>query len=200
MRCSANGLGQRRRDRAPVGHHVADPRGDAHVVLEDPELTGVVADQVDAADVDPDAVGRLDAGRLAVEVRGGGDHPPGDHAVLEHPAVVVDVGEELLQRLHALLDTGLDRRPLVHLDDAGEHVEREGSLLAADVEGDALVEIARLQRLDPASAARPGPSAPGRAAAGCRECAARRLRRTSRRRPHPCRSRSPRTCSVTERP
>ena len=61
-------LRQRGGDRAPVGHHVGDTGGDPHVVLEHPELALVVADQVDAADVDAHAVGWLDAGGGAVEV------------------------------------------------------------------------------------------------------------------------------------
>ncbi len=146
----AHGLGQRGGDRPAVGHHVGDPRRHAGVVLEHPELTGVVTDQVDAGDVHAHAVGGADRRGLAVVVRGGGDHAAGDHAVVEDLARVVDVGEEHLQRLHALLDAVLDRRPGVHLDDARQDVEREGPLLATDVEGHALVEVARLQRLDPA--------------------------------------------------
>ena len=167
------GLGQGRGDRPAVGHHVGDTGGHAHVVLEHPELALVVADQVDAADVHAHAVGRLDAGGRAVEVRGGGDHPARDDAVLEHPAGVVDVVEELLQRVHPLLDAGLDLGPLVHLDDPGEDVEREGALLAADVEGDALVEVARLQRLDPALQLGLAHLRAGTVAAGCTACGAR---------------------------
>ena len=146
----AERLGDRGRDRPAVGDHVGDTGRHADVVLEHPELAVVVADQVDPADVDAHAVGRLDPGRLAVEVRGGGDHAARDDALVEHPAGVVHVVEEALQRLDALLDAGLDPRPLVHLDHAGEDVERERALLAADVEGDALVEVAVLERVDPA--------------------------------------------------
>ena len=85
-----------------------------------------------------------------MEVRGGGDHAARDDTVVEHPAGVVHVGEELLQRVHALLHARLDLGPVLHLDDPGEDVERERALLTADVEGDALVEVARLQGLDPA--------------------------------------------------
>ncbi len=146
----AERLGDRRGDRAAVGHHVGDPGRHADVVLEHPELAVVVADQVDPADVHAHPVGRLDPGRLAVEVRGGGDHAARYDAVVEDPAGVVHVVEEALERLHALLDAGLDPRPLVHLDHAGQDVERERPLLAADVEGDALVEVAVLERVDPA--------------------------------------------------
>ena len=83
-----------------------------------------------------------------MEVRRGRDHPSRDDAVVEDLAGVVHVGQERLQRPDPLLDAGLDRRPGLQLDDPGEHVEREGPLLAADVEGDALVEVGVLQRLE----------------------------------------------------
>ena len=142
-------LGQGGGDRAPVGHHVRDPRRHPHVVLEDAELAGVVADQVDAGDVDPDAVRRPHPGGLAVVVRRRRDHPAGDDAVVEDLPGVVHVGEEGLQRAHPLLDAALDGGPGVHLDHPRQDVEREGPLLAADVEGDALVEVGGLQRLHP---------------------------------------------------
>ena len=86
----------------PVLEHVADARGDAHVVLKDPEGALLVADQVDARDVHPDAVGRIDAGGLAAELLAGEDHGPGDHAVVECPPGAVDVFEERLEGQHAL--------------------------------------------------------------------------------------------------
>ncbi len=143
------GLRQRRGDRAPVGHHVGHPRRHADVVLQHAELTAGVAHQVDPADVDADAVAGLEAGHLAVEV-GGGDHDPArDHPVVEDRAGRVDVGEEELQGADSLLHAALDDGPRVRLDHPREDVERERPLLAADVEGDALVEVARLQRLGP---------------------------------------------------
>ena len=79
-------------------------------------------------------------------------------------------------------------RPGVHLDDPRQDVERERALLAADVEGDALVEIAGLQRLDPVDQV--GGGHRGRAScAGAGTAAGARPRRTSRRRP------APTTCS-----
>ena len=145
------GLRQRRRDRATVGHDVRHPRRDAHVVLEDAEAAVDVADQVDAGDVHAYAVGRAHTGGLAVEVRGGGHHAARDHAVLEHLPDVIDVGQERLERTHPLPDPGVDLLPGLHLDDPRHDVERERPLLTADVEGDALVEVGGLQRLDPRS-------------------------------------------------
>ena len=144
-----DGLRQRRGDRSPVGHHVGDARGDPHVVLEHAELAGVVADQVDAGHVDTDPVGRAHPGGLPVVVRRRRDHPAGDDTVVEDLPGVVHVGEEGLQRPDALLDAALDGGPGVHLDDARQDVEREGPLLTADVEGDALVEVGGLQLLHP---------------------------------------------------
>ena len=101
------------------------------------------------------AVRRAHVGGRAVVVRRRRDHPARDHAVVEDLPGVVHVGEEQLQRPHPLLDAPLDRRPGVHLDDPRQDVERERPLLAADVEGDALVEVAR------PAAPRPGPTRSG---------------------------------------
>ena len=142
-------LGERGGDRAAVGHDVRDARRHPDVVLQHPEPALVVADQVDARDVDAYAVGRADAGGLAVVVRRGGHDPSGDHAVGEDLSHVVDVGEERLEGAHPLLHARVDLLPGLHLDDPRHDVEREGPLLAADVEGDALVEVRRLEGLDP---------------------------------------------------
>ena len=151
-----DGLGQRRGDRPAVGHDVGDAGRHPHVVLEHPELALVVADQVDPGDVHAHPVRGADVGRGAVVVGRRRDHLAGDHAVEEHLPGVVHVGQEQLERLHPLLDAAVDRGPGVHLDDPRQDVERERPLLAADVEGDALVEVARLQRLDPTDQVRGG--------------------------------------------
>ena len=113
----------------------------------------VVADQVDAGDVDAHAVGALQPARHPVEVRRRGDHRRGHDAVVEHLPGVVDVVEERLERPDPLLDAAVDGRPGVLLDDPRHDVEREGPLLAADVEGDALLEV-RASRAPPRA---PGP-------------------------------------------
>jgi len=78
-----------------------------------------------------------------------GHDRPGDHAVLEHLSLVVDVGEEELEHPDALLDPALDPRPGLHLDDARKDVEGKRALLAADVERDALVQVGGLEGVRP---------------------------------------------------
>ncbi len=126
---------------AAVGHHVRDPAGHPDVVLQHPDVTLGRTDQVDATDVHPDAVRRLDAPDRAVVVAGGGDQLARDDPVGDHPAVGVDVGEERLQGADPLRDTGVDDVPVVGRDDPGHDVQRERSLDATDVEGDAGLRV-----------------------------------------------------------
>jgi hypothetical protein len=79
------------------------------------------------------------------------DDRAGDDTVLEDAARVVHVLEEHLEHLDALLDALLDARPRLHLDDARQDVERERAFLATDVEGDALVEVGRRERVHAAA-------------------------------------------------
>ena len=131
--------GERPCHRQPVLDHVADTARHPHVVLEDAELAEFVADQVDARHVHPDAVGRRDAGHLAAELLAGEHQPPGHHAVVEAAASAVDVGEEGLEREHALLHSPGHLVPLQGADDPRDQVERERPLLARVVVGDAPV-------------------------------------------------------------
>jgi hypothetical protein len=139
-------LGEDVGHRAPVGHDVADPGRDADVVLEDPEDPGLVTDQIDAGDVGSDVVGRTDAVDRPVEVWRAGDELPGDDSLLDRArhvlGVVVDVGEERLQRADALFNALLDDGPLVGRDHPGHRVQWEGPLFAGVIEGDALVKVA----------------------------------------------------------
>ena len=98
----AEGLGQALGHGAAVLQDVADAGGDADVVLQDPEGSGLVADDVDAGDVHAHAAGRFEAVDLAVEVRAGGDQLARDDAVGDHGHLVVDVVQERLEGPHAL--------------------------------------------------------------------------------------------------
>ncbi len=122
--------------RPPVLHHVADPRRHPHVVLEDAEAALLVADQVDAANVRANPVRRVDAVRGAVEVRAGEHQPAGDDPVGQDLRPPVDVGEERLQRPDTLGDAAFDDVPFGVVQQAGDEVQREGPLLAEEVEGD----------------------------------------------------------------
>ena len=140
-------LGQGLRHDAPVRDDVADTRGHPHVVFEHAHLAVLVADEVDAGDLDAHTVGRMDARGLAVEVLRARDEGGGQHPVAHTVLATVGVVEEGLERLDALLHALLDPRPLVVGDDARHRVERERALFAGEVEGHALRQVRAGERL-----------------------------------------------------
>ena len=68
-------------------------------------------------------------------------------AVGDGTLVAVHVVEERLERAHTLLDAGFRLLPLGALDDARNHVEGERTLLAGEVERDALSEVRVSERI-----------------------------------------------------
>ncbi len=140
-------LGQGLRHDAAVRDDVAHAARHAHVVLEHPPGAELVADDVDAGDVHAHAVGADDAGGLPVVVGRRADQRRGDHPVAHRVLRAVHVGEEPLERAHPLRDARLDDAPVGCRDDPRHGVEREGALLAREVEGDALREVRARQRV-----------------------------------------------------
>jgi hypothetical protein len=139
-------VGEDARHRAAVLHHVRHARRVAQVVLEHPEHTLLVTDEVDPRDVDAHAVRRDEPRGGPVEVLAAGDESSRQHAVADDLGVAVDVGQEQLQRLDALHDPALQLRPLGRADHPGHDVERERALLARERERDALVDVGAVQR------------------------------------------------------
>ena len=82
-----------------------------------------------------------------------GDQPFGHDAVANDLLIVIEVVDEQVQRVDPLLQTPLDARPLVELDDPRQDVERPDLLgagrVAVDVEGDAHVQQGQIGRLLP---------------------------------------------------
>ncbi len=134
-----------------VLEHVAGARGRAQVVLEHEVLAVLVAHDVDAGDMRIDAAGRVEADHLASEVPRAEDEIGRDFPVAQDALTVVDVGQEGVERVHALDHAALDVVPLVARDHARDEVEREDPLepflLAVDGEADALVEERRVDRV-----------------------------------------------------
>ena len=112
--------------RVPVLEHVRDPRRRAQVVLEHEELAGVVAHQVDPRDVDVDVARRPHPDRLALEVLRGPDQRARHDPVAQHPALAVEVAQELVEREHALRDAARDAVPLVPRRRCAESGRRAG--------------------------------------------------------------------------
>ena len=82
-----------------------------------------------------------------MEVRGGGHDAAGEHAVGEALPRAVDVVQEGLEGTDSLRHPLLDVPPRRRVDHAGQEIQREGLLLAADVERDALVDVAAGEEL-----------------------------------------------------
>ena len=89
----------------------------------------------------PDAAGRIDAVALRAVEGGRLDDLLGDDLVLQDFLVVVNVVDELVEGVDALLESALNPFPLLGADDAGNQVEGENALsaggIAIDVKGDA---------------------------------------------------------------
>ena len=106
-----------------------------------------VAHEVDAGHGDPHRVLRHE---LAEAGAAGGvvDDRGGDDAVVDDPALAVDVAQERLQRADALGEPRGEPGPVVGGDDPGQQVEREQPLgLVVDPERDAARALLGVQRL-----------------------------------------------------
>jgi hypothetical protein len=108
--------------------HVGNAGRHAQVVLQHVVLACTGAHQVNACDVRVNAAGNVHAGHLAPILRVA-QHPfRRNGAGLEYLLVVIDVGEEKIERAHALLQPGLENAPLVRRNDARNDVERNQAL------------------------------------------------------------------------
>ena len=132
---------------AAVLHHIRDAGRRAQIVLQHPEVTLGVADQVDARDMDAHTVGWHDARSRAVEMLARGHEPARDDAVAQNLLLAVDVVEVMLQRLDPLPDAALEPRPLSRRDHPRDEIQRKWALLAGQREGDALVDERAAERV-----------------------------------------------------
>ena len=134
-------LGEQLHHRLAVLQHVGDARRRARIVFQHVELVLADAHDVDADDVGVDAARRPDADHLGQERVVGGDQLARHAAGAQDLLAVIDVVEEGVERLHALLDALRQPAPFGAGDDARHDVERDQPLgrflLAIDGEGDA---------------------------------------------------------------
>ena len=124
-----------------VLEHVRHPGGDAQIVLQHVHRAVGAAHQVRAADVRPDALRRVNADALRAKVGRIGQVSAREHVIAHDALLVVDVVDEQIERLRALLQPGFDAPPLVERDHARNDVERPGAidrsaLLVIDRKGD----------------------------------------------------------------
>ncbi len=134
-----------------IGEHVRDAGGHAQIILEHDEVARLVAHQIAAADIDIGAVRHRDAAHLAQIMARAIDHGARHDAVLQHTSVAIDVAQEKIERLDALLEAGLDARPFGRGDDARQQIGRDDALgrlvIGIDGEGDALMQEGELAGL-----------------------------------------------------
>ena len=103
-----------------VGH----ARRRAHVVLQDAEAPVCVAYDVEPGDADPRSGRRRDLAQVLEELDAL-EHVLGEQALHHGLALAVDVGDEHVQRPHALGQALLELRPLHRGQQAGDRVEPE---------------------------------------------------------------------------
>ena len=133
-----------RDERAPRGRRVGEAAGRADVVLEHPEVPLVVAHEVEPRDADPQAAWRLDTLHGGLEVLGAVDHARRHDALRDDPPLAVDVGDERVERAHALGEARLDARPLGGREHARHGVDDEHLVTVGGMEHDALVRAVAL--------------------------------------------------------
>ena len=133
-----------RHERAAGGGRVGEAAGRADVVLEHLEAPVVAAHEVEPGDADPQVARRPDALHGRLEVLGTVDDARGHDALRDDPALAVDVGDERVERAHALGEPGLDARPLRGREDARYGVDDEHLVAVGGVEHDALVSAVAL--------------------------------------------------------
>ena len=133
-----------------VFQHVGNAGRHAQIVFQDIDLAVAVAHQVGSGDVAPDPPRRIDARALGAVEGGRMDDLFRDDLVLQDLLVVINVVDELVERVDALLEAALDPVPLLGADDARNQVEGENALrarrISVDVEGDAHLEEQALRR------------------------------------------------------
>ncbi len=124
-----------------VFQHVGNARRRARIVLQHVERVAVDANDVDAGDMHPDVVRRAAADHLRPVVGIAKDEFRRDDPFLEDRPRPVNVGQEKVQRAHALGEAGLQPPPFGAGENAGNDVEGDqplgGVLVAVDAEGDA---------------------------------------------------------------
>ena len=134
-------LGKELHHRLAVLEHVGHARWRARIVLEHEEFVLAGAHDVDADDVGVDAGRRANPDHLGQEGLVAGDQLLRDAARAQDFLAMVDVVQEGIERLDALLDALREPAPFRAGDDAGHDVERDqpfgGVFLAIDGEGDA---------------------------------------------------------------
>ena len=137
------------RDRQAVFKQIAQAgRRLAALPYQPPVAVGAVR-QVKGGNVQPHAADRFHAVHGPQVTRVALHQRRRQHAARQQPLWPVDVGQQVLQQLHALQHTGLDAQPLLGLDQQREQVQRPGALrsvfVGIDVVSDPVVANLALQ-------------------------------------------------------
>jgi hypothetical protein len=116
-----------------VFQHVRDAARHAQVVFQHVVLASVGAHDVDAGDVGVDVARDIHAHHFLAELRVLQHLVGRDLAGAQDVLLVVDVVDEVIQRLHALAQAGFEMAPFGRRDDARNDVERNQPLGAGVV-------------------------------------------------------------------
>ena len=143
------GFGKLRRDRQPVLQQVAQARGRLRALRHHPPAAAGIARQIEGEDVQVLAAHRRHAVHGA-QVVGVALHQRGrDQAVLEQPALAVQIAHGGFEQARALQHAGLDERPVGGRHQQRKQVQGPGALqprlVGVDVVGDAVVAQMALQ-------------------------------------------------------
>ena len=126
---------------AAVRNHIAHARWHANVVFEHSPGANLIANQVDAADLNAHPVGRVDAVRGSVKVLGCRNQRSRNHTITDGILRAINIGQKSLENFDALLDAGIEHVPLWAVDNSRHSIERERSLFTGEVEGNTLGQI-----------------------------------------------------------
>ncbi len=134
----------------PVFKHIGDARWHAQIVFQDVNLAVSVPHQIGSRNVAPHAARRIDAQALFPVERRRMNHFFRDDLVLQDLLVVIDVVDESVEGMDALLESALDPFPFLGAHDPGNQVERENALgaggVAVNVECDSQLQQQALGR------------------------------------------------------
>jgi len=112
------------------GHQVRVARRRAQVVLEHLELALLVADDVETGGAGVGVVGDDDVAHPRLVVHAAGEDALGQAAGGDHPALAVGVGDELVERAHALREARRQVLPLVRRQQPRDRVDLERRVAA----------------------------------------------------------------------
>src|SRR5215475_8313713 len=133
-------LGERPFEHLAIFQHVRHAGRAAQIIFQDVNLSVAVTHQISARNMAPDAAWRPQAHTGLEKTFGRLDEKGGDNAVVDDVLGLVDIINEEIEGLNALLQPTLNERPIARFHNARDDIEREDALrpsrITVDVERD----------------------------------------------------------------